>query len=421
MTVQHHVLSNGAHALINPNPHSSGASLGYFFRVGARHETKKENGVAHFLEHMAFKGTPTRDVKTLLEEMEDMGAQPNAFTSKEMTAYHMTGLAEDFSHMNDLVFDITKNSILPAAELETERGAIIQEIRSGNDDLGDVAYEQMERLAFPRGGLGATILGPIENIQNFTADTLHGFMDKNYHAGNLIVSVAGNVDAERVLQELEQTAGQFEQGQLRKNRKPTFGSGYVHVPRQETEQLNVSMAFQSCAQGDVNSPAAAIMGSILGGGMTSRLFWEVREKRGLVYSIGAGNMARTDHGLFMVVAGCDAEQGNEMMPVVAQEIRRMQQEPVSKEELQRSKNRLLVNTALAQDSIRSNMQGAATNFNGRGKVVQKEELAEIYKAVTAEDVMEAAQTIFSTPVSVATVGPNGSQLDQDKLANAFEV
>ena len=421
MTIQHHVLSNGAHVLINPNSHSLGASLGYFFRVGARHETKKENGVAHFLEHMAFKGTTTRDVKTLLEEMEDMGAQPNAFTTKEMTSYHMTGLAEDFSHMNDLVFDITKNSILPSAELEIERGAIIQEIKSGNDELGDVAFEQMERLVFPTGGLGATILGPVENIQRFTADTLNGFMGKHYHARNLIVSVAGNVDPQKVLEELEQTAGQFAPGKLRSNRKPAFGSGYIHTPRQETEQLNMAMAFQSCAQSDVSSPAAAIMGNILGGGMTSRLFWEVRERRGLVYSIGAGNQARTDHGLFLVVAGCGAEQGKDMMPVVAQELRRIQQEPVSEQELQRSKNQLLVGTALAQDSIKHGMQSAAINFNSRNEVVPVEELTEMYKAVTVDDVMEAAQKIFSTPVSIATVGPDGSQLDQDKLANAFEV
>lgn len=405
MSVEQHTLSNGATVLIDHMPEVKSAALGYFFRVGSRYETEQENGLAHFLEHMAFKGTPKHNVYELAVAMDDLGAMSNAFTSKEGTCYYMAGAAEDVFSFNDLVGDISINMSLPAAELERERGAILEEIKMYADMPRSVLNDATDAKAFPNQPYGRTILGPSINIENFDRDTFEKFRNKHYHAGNLIVSVAGNVDPAKILKDIERVTANMKTGPRSTFDKATFSGGDVHVKRPDN-QINLMLGFQASALGEPTNAAESVMLSVLGGGMSSRLFTEVREKRGLVYGVSAGVSRSTDIGEAYIAAGTSPAKVKELMPVVCDELNKIRENEVSDAELARAKKRVINSIKTSDKTSQGAMTGNASTFNLKGRIDTPESIVAKFEAVTKADVQAAAQKVFSGKPILSSVGPS---------------
>lgn len=419
MSVEKHTLSNGATVLIDHMPEVKSAALGYFFRVGSRFETRKENGLAHFLEHMAFKGTPSRGVYDLAIEMDDLGAMSNAFTSKEGTCYYMAGAADDIFSFNKLVSDIAINMSLPADELERERGAILEEIKMYADKPNFVLNDASDAVMFPGQAYGRTILGPPENIKSFDRSIFEKFRSKHYHAGNLIVSVAGNVDPAKILQDIEDATAGMPTGKRSRYQRASFHGGEVHIT-QPTKQINLQVTFAAGAIGKSENAAEAILLNVLGGGMSSRLFTEVREKRGLVYSVGAGASRSFDVGEVGVYAGTSPEKVATLIPVVCDELNKVRQHEVSDEELARAKKRVINSILTSDKSSRTAMVNNASNFNMTGKIVEPDALVAKFSAVTKADVLAAAQRLFSGKPMVSSIGPSGFP-SLDEVENRLDI
>lgn len=404
MTAKLHTLSNGVRVVIDQMPHTKSAAVGMYFTVGSRHEKPEENGAAHFLEHMAFKGTKTRTVDRLLEEMEDLGAKPNAFTGKEQTCYYMTGLGRDAVTFARLLGDIVCNATLPAEEMEIERGAIIQEIGMYDDSPDSVASELAEQTAYPAQPYGAPILGPKENIKSFSRDVLKNFRDRHYHAGNLIVSVAGNVDEAALLAELEATVGKLASGPASTFQPAVYKGGDVREKR-DTEQLHLTIVFNGCAMGDKREAAAELLAEVLTGGMSSRLFREIREKRGLVYGISAHNSSAQGAGDFTISAGTGKDEVKKLIPVLCDELNKVRTGGITQAELDRARASVLVSLARSEDSSMSRMIMAADDIHFRGRLVENTEKETELNRITIADIQAVARGIFSSTPTVVALGP----------------
>ncbi|MFN3700481.1 MAG: M16 family metallopeptidase [Alphaproteobacteria bacterium] len=419
MSVETHKLSNGATVLIDPIPHVQTISIGYFFNKGARHETKRENGIAHFLEHMAFKGTDNMTARELGQKIAFLGAKANAFTSKDMTAYFMAGAADQATDINGLVYDIAANMACPAQDLEIERGVIIGEIGEYADDAGSVNMDSYTRTAFPSHAFGRTILGPKEHIERFSRADLQGFRKKHYHAGNLVVSVAGNVSPDKILEELEATAGQISEGNKAKLIKPKYAGGHAAITR-PTENLDVYLGFNAAAQGRKENLAAQIMSNILGSGFSSRLFQRVRVENGLGYSVSSGAYRTYDAGTHILHANINQGGAAKLVEIFCDEINRIKQEPVTDLEFESAKNGIKVSDLMSNESVGARMRSNVSQLLYKGRTSSSTEFLERLAAVTKDDVMKAAQNSLSGVPTLSSIGPSGLP-DYDDVLRRLDI
>lgn len=403
MTAQLHKISNGTTVIIDQMPGTEVAALAYYFRIGARYEKDHENGLAHFLEHMAFKGTSRYNAHELSIAMDDLGAKSNAFTSKEATSYFMYGGAEDVLRFNDLVSDISINLSLPQNEIEMERGAILSEIDMYADNPSSCASDILFDAAYKGQAYGNTILGPKSNIKSFNKAAFEDFRKEHYHTGNLIVSVAGDVDPAVILKDIERTTANMPQGKRSLITPANFQSGSAQLIK-PVNQVNLMLAFESASVNDENRFAESVLTAVLSDGMSSRLFTEIREKRGLVYGVGAQNMMSTDTGMTIFYAGTSPENVDELMPVLANEIKKIATDKVSDRELARAKKQMLTSSRLSKDSLMGRLNGNSNSYNMKEKLPNAQEMTDKVNAVTKEDVLKAAQRVFSGECALASVG-----------------
>ena len=414
MTRELHTLDNGVTVIVDPIPHVKTASVGFYFTVGSRLETPANNGTAHFLEHMAFKGTSTRDALQISRDLEDRGAMTNAFTGHEQTCYFLYGLDRDTSHFVELLGDILENSTLPTDEVDCERGTILQEIGMHNDQPMNVAFENAIAKAFPRQPLGASVIGPADNIRNMDQQTLQDFRSAHYHGGNLIVSVSGNVDSKQILNDVRHATANLADHNASQFDLPAYHGGASHEER-STDQLNCVMAFNAAAANTNESSAEKVLGIILGGGMSSRLFQEAREKRGLVYSIRSSAMAELDHGLFVIKAQTGEDEAAQLMPVICDEVRRIQNEHVSDEELARARAKVQAAIAREEEYVQERMVDAASEFQKHGRLHTQQEILDAIDTVTKQDIQDAARRIFASEPTISTVGPGRNMPRYDQI------
>jgi len=420
MAAKLHHLSNGTPVVIDEVPHVKSATVGFYFQVGARFEDKKTNGIAHFLEHMAFKGTKTRNARQLITEMENLGASPNAFTSKDATCYFIKGLAEDTPKFIEILNDIVQNSVLPPDEIERERGAIIEEIGGYKDSPDSVLREMSEAASYPAQPLGRTILGPVENIRNMTRGQLQNFMKKHYHAGNLIVSVAGNVKPQEVLAELEKTVGTMPVRPKSAFYRASHGGGTAAHQEKALEQLRVMFSFKAYKLSDPKFWSADLLSDILGGGMSSRLFHEIREKRGLVYTVAAYTDATRDVGTLDIYAATGPDKIETLVPVLCDELNKIRRDGVSDEELARVKKQLLTRLAMQDESMMNRMIGPARSLQLHGKLRDADAVTAAIKNVTTESIKDVANEIFAGKPVIASIGPGGKMEPYKKTVKRLE-
>ena len=407
MSVEIHKLNNGATVLIDPIPHVQTAALGYFFNRGARHETKSENGIAHFLEHMAFKGTKKRSMQQLLVDIDDIGGMANAYTGEDLTGYFMAGASQSVGAVNEILGDMASNMAYPDEHLEIERGVIIGEIGEYDADPSTVADDLFSKTAFPNHAYGRTILGPEDHIKSFQRKDFGKFINKHYHAKNLTVSVSGNVDPSVILKEIEDATKGLKAGRSLSMKKPEYVGGFAFAERPD-KNVQIRFGFEVDAQGHEGNISESVMNVILSGGFSSRLFEEVRSKRGLGYMIGSYCSRTYDQGQFITLAGTPPEKVPELMSTLCDEFNRMKQELVTDAELERAKNKFVVSGLMSQESVLKRMETNAHKYIYSGRVKPSEEFLEQVNAVTKEDVTEAAQRVLSgAPTLTAAGAPEG--------------
>ncbi len=403
MSISYTKRPDGLRVLTDPVPSVESVAVGVWVDVGTRHEDLKYNGVAHMVEHMMFKGTPSRSALQIAEQIEDVGGQMNAYTSREVTAYHMHLLKEDLPLAMEVLADIIQRPIMPDDEVERERGVILQEIGMTLDTPDDLVFDQYQETAYPGQALGAPILGTSDIIQNMQRDVLQGYVRDFYTPSRLVVSVSGNTDHETVSALTDRFFTELPENKEFSAKDAAYQGGEKRSEK-ELEQSHVVLGFEGVSRHDDDFYGAVVMSTILGGGMSSRLFQEVREKRGLVYSVFSHHATYQDDGQFLIYAGTGPDKLPDLMPVLCDEIGKIQAS-ITAEELKRAKSQIRAEMLMGRESMMRRANQQAKHMIHFGKTIDLEEKLKKLAAIEAEDVCRAAQRIFVTKPTLAALGP----------------
>ncbi|WP_299043056.1 pitrilysin family protein [uncultured Tateyamaria sp.] len=404
MTTHTHRLKNGFRIVTEHMPGLASASIGIWVGAGARHEAPEQNGIAHFLEHMAFKGTKRRSALQIAEAIEDVGGYINAYTSREVTAYYARVLENDVPLALDVLADILLNPVFDQNEIEVERGVILQEIGQALDTPDDVIFDWLQEQAYPEQPLGRTILGPSERVSAFNRADLSRFVDEHYGPEQMILSAAGAVDHDAVVRLAETLFGHLSPRPKRVADLATFSGGEDRRSK-ALEQAHFAMAFESPGYRDDAIYTAQIYASALGGGMSSRLFQEVRENRGLCYTIFAQAGAYADTGMTTVYAGTSAEQVADLATITLDEIKRAADD-MTAAEVDRARAQMKAGLLMGLESPSNRAERLARLVQIWDRVPALNETVALIDSVTVEDVRVFAQHMATqAPMALALYGP----------------
>ena len=404
MSVLHHKFSNGFQIVTEHMPGLQSASLGVWITAGGRHERLNENGIAHFLEHMAFKGTKSRSALQIAEMIEDVGGYINAYTSREVTAYYTRVLKEDVELSINILFDILQNSVFEEKEIEVERGVILQEIGQSLDTPDDVIFDWLQETSFPNQAIGRSILGPSNRVRGFSRKDLQGFIFEHYQPERMILSAAGGIDHEEIVRV---AAASF--GLLSSNTKSEkFGVakflGGECRKQKDLEQAHMALAFESPSYRAEDIYTAQIYSVALGGGMSSRLFQEIRENHGLCYTIFAQTAAFSDTGMTTIYAGTSAEQLPDLMQLTFEELKRAADD-ISENELERSRAQMKAGMLMGLESASNRAERLARLVQIWGYVPELQDTVLKIESVTLKQLREFAEKIaWRAPLSLALYG-----------------
>jgi predicted Zn-dependent peptidase len=390
-------------------------SIGAYVASGSRNETAEENGVSHFLEHMAFKGTTTRSAAEIAEEVEAVGGHINAYTAREQTAYYVKMLKEDTALGFDIIGDILTHSVFEPEELERERGVILQEIGQANDTPDDIIFDHFQSTAFPDQALGRAVLGSEEGIRSMPRSVLTGYMGRNYTNSNVVVAATGKLRHAEILDLVHKHFSDLAHTEAPASGNATYRGGEFREER-DLDQVHVVLGFPSVGCADPDYYPTVLLSTLLGGGMSSRLFQEIREKRGLVYSIYSFASPFKDGGLFGIYAGTGESEAAELMPVMLAELGKVQV-AVTDREVNRARSQLKASLLMSQESTGSRCEQLARQIQTFGRVIPTAEVLAKINAVTEADIRRAAARHFRAAPTLATVGPSAQV---PTLANIVE-
>ncbi|MGI4946861.1 MAG: M16 family metallopeptidase [Janthinobacterium lividum] len=378
-------------------------SFGAYVGAGTRNETEAENGASHFLEHMAFKGTARRSAAAIAEAVEDVGGQINAYTAREQTAYYVKLLKEDLALGADIIGDILTHSAFDPEEMERERGVILQEIGQANDTPDDIIFDHFQETCYPDQPMGRPTLGREDGIKTMGRDVLTGYMRQHYAAGNVVVAATGALKHDTVV-DLARTHFADLPADLAGPATPGLYAGGEFREGRDLDQVHIVLGFPSVAYGDPDFYPTMMMSTLLGGGMSSRLFQEIRERRGLVYSIYSFNAPAMDGGVFGIYAGTGEAEAKELVPVTLEELRRVQIDAAAPE-LARARAQVKAGLLMSLESTGSRCEQLARQMQVFGRIVPTAETVAKIEAVTLEDVRRAAARIFRGKPTLAAMGP----------------
>ncbi|MDA3858718.1 MAG: pitrilysin family protein [Roseovarius sp.] len=404
MSVQLTTLPNGFRIVTEHMPGLQSAAIGVWVLAGARNERAEQNGIAHFLEHMAFKGTKRRNALQIAEAIEDVGGYINAYTSREVTAYYVRVLKEDVPLALDVVADILRNPVFDTREIEVERGVILQEIGQAADTPDDIIFDWLQEEAYPDHPLGRTILGAEERVRGFARPDLEGFVDQYYRPGQMILSAAGAVDHDALVRMAGDMFGDMIPSSVIEPPLARFQGGEArHV--KDLEQAHFALAFESPDYADPDIYTTQIYASALGGSMSSRLFQEIREKRGLCYTIYAQAGAYADTGMMTIYAGTSADQLGDLAGITIDEMKRAADD-MSAAEVERARAQMKAGLLMGLESPSNRAERLARMLQIWGRVPDLSEVVGRIDAVTLEDVRRIAQTtVERAPSALALYGP----------------
>jgi len=387
-------------------PGLKSASIGIWVQAGGRHERIEQNGIAHFLEHMAFKGTKTRTALQIAESIEDVGGYINAYTSREMTAYYARVLEDDVALGLDVISDILLNPVFDPAEIEVERGVILQEIGQALDTPDDIIFDWLQEVAYPDQALGRTILGASERVSSFGRDDLSAFVGEHYGPNQMILSAAGAVDHDTIVAEALRLFGHLPAvPRAPELLQPAAFGGGERRENKNLEQVHFALALEGPTYLDPAIYTAQIYANVMGGGMSSRLFQEVRENRGLCYTIFAQAGAYEDTGLTTIYAGTSAEQIGALADITMDEMKRAADD-ISAAEVARARSQMKAGLLMGLESPSNRAERLARLLSIWGRIPGIEETIERIDAVTTGDVKEfAGKMAGDTGTALALYGP----------------
>ncbi len=403
MTVRTTTLDNGLRIITDDIPGIATATLGLWIEVGARYETPEMNGISHFLEHMAFKGTTTRSAKQIAEEIENVGGHLNAYTSRENTAYHARILEADVPLALEIIADIIQNSIFEPQELTREREVILQEIGQAFDTPDDIIFDYFQETAFPHHPLGRPILGRPDIINKISRNDLKEYMDREYTAPRMIFAATGAVNHDQIVDLCHTHFTRLAAHSTKTFEKATYQGGQFFDKRQ-LEQVHLLIGFESYPYGHPYFYPLSVFSSLLGGGMSSRLFQEVREKRGLVYSIYSFNTAFRDTGLFGVYAGTGESQVPELLPTIKNVLENFSKS-LEEIEIDRSKAQLKAGLLMGLESTSARCEQLAQQMMIYKRHIAPQEIIDKVNAVTREDLIEVGDRLIKNTPTFAALGP----------------
>jgi predicted Zn-dependent peptidase len=404
MSVEVARLPSGLIVVTDAMPQLETASLGVWVGAGSRDERADENGISHLLEHMAFKGTTRRTARQIAEEIEAVGGDLNAATGAEGTAYYARMLKADVPLALDVLSDILSDPSFDADELAREQNVIVQEIGACEDTPDDLVFELLQQTAFPDQPLGRSILGTPATVRSFDGARLRAYLSRNYKAPRMVVAAAGSVEHARILDEVQQRFGAFD-GPRGPEPTPARFQGGVRLEPRELEQVHVTLAMEGLAQRDANFHSLQVFTNVLGGGMSSRLFQEVREQRGLCYSIYAFHWPYSDTGMFGIYAGTDAGDAPELMRVVIDEIASAA-ETLTETEVNRAKAQMKAGLLMALESSSARAEQLARQMLIYGRPIPTAEIIAKVEAVTVDSARAAGRALIArSRPAIAALGP----------------
>ncbi|EIT85128.1 zinc protease [Fictibacillus macauensis ZFHKF-1] len=401
-----HTCPNGVRVVLEKIPTVRSVAIGVWIGTGSRFEVPATNGVSHFLEHMFFKGTKTRSAREIAESFDSIGGQVNAFTSKEYTCYYAKVLDTHAPRALDVLSDMFFHSTFDEQELLKEKNVVLEEIKMYEDTPDDIVHDMLSRASFTDHPLAYPILGTEETLHTFNGDALREYMSHHYTPENVVVSVAGNVD-DSFIKEIEELFGSY-QGEASDAplQAPTFTSGRIARVK-ETEQAHLCLGYPGIALKDPSSFSLVVLNNIFGSSMSSRLFQEVREQRGLAYSVFSYHSAYRDNGLFTIYGGTAPHQLDELYDTIEKIVNDLKDNGITEKELLNSKEQIKGSLMLSLESTNSRM-----SRNGKNELILNrhrtlDEMTGLIDEVTVESVNALARQIFSTPCSASLVSPTG--------------
>jgi predicted Zn-dependent peptidase len=399
------VLPSGMTLITETMSEVRSACLGFWVGTGSRDEGDGEAGISHFLEHLLFKGTPTRSARSIAEDTDAVGGDMNAYTTKEYTTFYMRLLGENLDLGLEILSDIMWNPALRTDEVDAERQVILEEVLMHRDEPADVVYENLSTAVFGDHPLGREVLGLPDVITSVSVDKIRNFCEHHYRPCNIVVAAAGDVNHEHLVQGLEDRFTGLTGGESPKREAPGPTKSQISVERRDTEQAHVVLGMRGFSRRDPDRYALSMLNHALGGGLSSRLFQKVREERGLCYSIGSDRVAYADAGLLSISVSTSPENVDEVLKIVLGELEDLEAHGVSDRELELAKGHLKADTLLSLEDSGSRMSRLGAGMLLQGEVVTADEAIRRMLAVTKEDVARVAQTVLREQRVLAVVGP----------------
>ena len=414
-------LDNGVKVVLEEIDYVRSISFGIWVRNGSRNEKPEYNGMSHFIEHMLFKGTENRTAKQIAEEMDAVGGQINAYTTKEYTCYHTRVLDKHFDRALDVISDMFLHSRFEQKDIERERNVIIEEINMYEDAPEELVHDSLQEAIWKDSSLGQPILGTVESISKFHTENMKDFFEKRYHTENTIISVAGHFDTEEMFLKLNKTLGQWK----RKNDFVYYDTKTIYTPNivkreKDIEQVHLCIAFPALERDHPQKYALAVFNTIFGGGMSSLLFQKLREENGLNYTIYSYTSAYVDSGLFAIYAGMNPNQTEKVIELIFDEIKILKENKLSQKLIDVTKEQMISNFIIGQESTVNLMTASGASVLLRGFVQDTEEILQQIEEITAEDIQNVIEKIFiKQNMSVSIVGNIKSVCLEKALENTF--
>ena len=417
--IQRHTLENGMVVVTETMTHVRSVSIGVWIRNGSRREVTEQNGLAHFMEHMVFKGTERRSAESIAREMDSIGGMLDAFTSKEQICFNAKVLDDHLPIAFDIISDLCLRPRFDSEDVAKERQVVLEEIKMDLDNPESLLHEIFTRGFWPEHPLGRPILGTPDTVKKFSREALQERFREWFAPDHLLVTAAGNVSHEKVLELVQREFGHLKAvGELQRHEPPRAEAPLQFERKKDLEQVHLCIGVPALPIAHERRFGIAVLNNLLGGGMSSRLFQKIREKRGLAYAVFSEVTPYSDAGMFTVYAGTAKETVGEVLDLTVAEFRAMKESPVSEEELLRAKNHLKGSLMLSLESTSSRMSNLARQELYFGRFYTLDEILASIEAVTQEEVQSLAKEFFRPElISATVVGPvNGFELDRARLA-----
>ena len=415
--IQLTTLPNGVRVVSETVPYVQSASVGIYIGVGSRDEEDSLRGISHFIEHMMFKGTKTRNARQIADEIESRGGYLNAFTDKEMTSYQVRVLAEHTPLALDILTDMLRNSLHDEEEMKREKGVVLEEIKMYEDSPEDLVHEQFEQTIWPSHVLGKSIIGTAETVSGLTRTNLTDYIGTRYAPDRLVVAAAGNLEHEDLVKLTEKALGDMSGTAPARQLSKPIGSGESkQSSKRDVEQVHFCLGSTAYSKQEKERYSLSILNNVLGGNMSSRLFQEIREKRGLAYAISSYGRSYQDGGLFCVYGGTSPTTFEQVLELTRIEFEKVKREGLTDDELTKAKTQVRGALVLGLEGMMSRMNRYGDSLLSYGRIVPMEEVLREYEAVTHDSIAAvAAKVLDEASLTLTSIGPaEGSEAEDEE-------